>query len=127
MSCAKLIVLVAVAVLFAQLQCAAACAEQLCVADFSGSAFVTPCHRHPDHSHGQTPAPCARGIIDVPATSPQTPHAEAPNLGVLGGATSPPAVAPAAEWVSAFGYSVLSLPELEEAFLPSVPSHLSFS
>ncbi len=50
---AKLIVLVAMSLLLAQLQCVAACTNDLC--DGTSSASLPPCHRHHSHSKGSSP------------------------------------------------------------------------
>jgi len=57
MLCTRLIVFAAMALLFAQLQCAAACAGHLCSADPAKSDSVPPCHRH-HGSHNPAPASC---------------------------------------------------------------------
>lgn len=77
----KLIVVVAAAVLFAQIQCVAACAADLCSVR---TASVPPCHDHHDHSHDQTPGSCSFHLIVTPATSPHAPQLDAPAPSVLG-------------------------------------------
>ena len=78
----KLIVVVAVAILFAQLQCAAACARELCGADFAKTQLVPPCHRHQDHSPDRAPRTCRYQAINPPSTSPQPIAFHAPILPV---------------------------------------------
>ncbi|HTW65751.1 MAG TPA: hypothetical protein VME17_14085 [Bryobacteraceae bacterium] len=81
MPSAKLIVAVAAAILFAQIQCVAACAADACG---GGTASIPPCHEQHDHSPGQTPAPCSLRLITTPATSLQAPHLDAPSFPPLG-------------------------------------------
>ena len=50
---ARLIVLAAIALLIAQLQCVATCVDQFCGAGSAQSQSVPPCHRQ----HKQSPAP----------------------------------------------------------------------
>jgi hypothetical protein len=78
---AKLIVTVAAAILFAQVQCVAACAADACA---SRTASVPPCHKHHDHSHDQTPASCSFHLIITPAMQPHAPQLDVPTPSVLG-------------------------------------------
>jgi hypothetical protein len=78
---AKLIVTVAAAILFAQVQCVAACAADACA---SRTASVPPCHKHHDHSHDQTPASCSFHLIITPAMQPHAPQLDIPAPSVLG-------------------------------------------
>jgi hypothetical protein len=64
---AKLIVTVAAAVLFAQVQCVAACAADSCA---SRTTSAPPCHKHHDHSQDRSPASCSFNHIITPATQP---------------------------------------------------------
>ena len=80
---AKVIVLVAMAMLFAQLQCVAACAGNLCAPDNARTESIPPCHRHHNHSHDKIPG-CPQQALNPPATSPQTAHVDAPVMSVLG-------------------------------------------
>ena len=68
---AKLIVLIAVTMVFAQLQCAAACAGNRCGPEFAKSQSVPPCHRHRDHSQDRSPASCGYQLTSPPATTLQ--------------------------------------------------------
>ena len=81
---AKLIMFAAMALLFAQLQCAAACNTRLCDSSFGKRQSVPPCHRHHHHpNHDQVPGPCAHQIIGVPAGSHQILPVKSPTFGVL--------------------------------------------
>lgn len=92
--CAKLVVTIAAVVVFAQINCVAACAADLCRPDCSTEP-TPPCHKHHDHSHNQSPDSCSlRGIVS-PATSPHAPQLDAPVLSVLGFAATVPADLPA--------------------------------
>lgn len=63
---AKLMVIVAMALLFVQLPCVAACASHFCEDVLSAS--VTPCHRH--HNHSQDPhSGCVHQTMVSTATS----------------------------------------------------------
>jgi hypothetical protein len=99
---ARFIVVVAVAVVFPQLQCAAACASQLCGTDNSRSGSLPPCHRHHDYSHNRAPARCPHHMITAPAISPQAVRVEAPVFPVVGLAAPAPAVYPAGAQTSAY-------------------------
>lgn len=70
---AKLIVLVATAMLLAQLPCIAACAGQVC--DTVSSASLPPCHRHHNHSQGSSPN-CLHQAMFSSAIPGHTLHAE---------------------------------------------------
>jgi hypothetical protein len=80
---AKLVVAVAAAILFAQTQCVAACAAQLCPAD-SATQPTPPCHPHHDRSHDQTHSSCSFQLIVPQASLPHALHLDAPVLSVLG-------------------------------------------
>jgi hypothetical protein len=76
----KLVVAVAAVILFAQVQCIAACAADVC----SGKTeSVPPCHQHHDHSHHQSPGSCSFHVIITPATSPHAPQLDIPAPSVL--------------------------------------------
>lgn len=84
---AKLIVFAAMALLFVQLQCTAACATQLCKADFGQSENLPPCHRHHDSpSHDQPPGSCVHQIIVVTTPSQQLSQMELPQFSVMNAA-----------------------------------------
>lgn len=84
MSRTKLIVLVAMALLFAQLQCTAACATQLCKSDSNNSESLPPCHRHHHSpSHDQTSGSCVHQIVVVPTPSQQLLQMEMPPFPVM--------------------------------------------
>lgn len=84
MPSAKLIVAVAAVMLFAQIQCIAACAADVCGARFGQTESVPPCHKHHDHSHDQAPRSCSLRIVITSATSQHAPQLEMPVLSVLG-------------------------------------------
>jgi hypothetical protein len=79
----KLIVIVASALLFAQLQCASACATPLCNNDVGNQENVPPCHRH-RHSPAQdkTPGSCPQHIVVVAELSQHAPAIEMPVFSV---------------------------------------------
>ena len=84
MSRTKLIVLAAMALLFAQLQCTAACATQLCKTDSNNSESLPPCHRHHHSpSHDQTSGSCVHQIIVVTTPSQQLSQIELPQFSVM--------------------------------------------
>ena len=68
---AKLIVLIAVTMAFAQFHCAVACAGNGCNLEVARCHSVPPCHRHHDHSHDRTAASCGFELTKPPATSLQ--------------------------------------------------------
>jgi hypothetical protein len=109
----KLIVAVAAAILFAQIQCVAACAADLC----SGrTASVPPCHQHHDHSHKQAPGSCSFHLVVTPATPPDAPQLDVPAPLVFSlGTTISPVLAVATQ------SSLLDLAE------PSPPSIINIS
>jgi hypothetical protein len=80
---AKMIVVVAGAILLAQMQCIAACAGGLCN-DLAKTESVPPCHRHHDHSKDQGPAPCSHQPVISQATTPEIPQVQIPVLSHLG-------------------------------------------
>lgn len=79
----KLIVAVAAVVLFAQIQCVAACAADLCSATITQTEPISPCHKHHNHSHDQAPASCSFHLTVTQATSPHIPQLDVPVLSVL--------------------------------------------
>jgi hypothetical protein len=91
---AKLIVVVAAVVLFAQVQCVAACATDFCAANFGTTQPIPPCHKHHDHSHDQVPGSCSLRPTITPATAPHAHQWEIPVLSVLGLVATAPAVLP---------------------------------
>lgn len=87
MSRTKLIVLAAMALLFAQLQCTAACATRLCKTDSNNSESLPPCHRHHHSpSHDQTSGSCVHQIVVVPTPSQQLLQMEMPAFPVMNAA-----------------------------------------
>jgi hypothetical protein len=110
MSRALQIGFVAIALLFAQLQCVAACASQFCGGDFKTDQ-VPPCHRHHDRSHDQVPGSCVQQIT-VP-TAPHTLQADAPILSVLSVATTMSPALPAGTRTAALDLSAFSPSELK--------------
>jgi hypothetical protein len=82
-------IVVAIA-LFAQLQCAVACATQACNTDSAQTSHVPPCHRHQDQTHGKAPGSCSHQNVVGPAASPQM-QLEIP----IGSVVSPVAIVPA--------------------------------
>ncbi len=58
---AKLVVFAAIALVFAQVQCAAACVDQVCGSNAASSNSTPPCHRHHHPSHHMTDS-CTREI-----------------------------------------------------------------
>jgi len=103
---AGLTLFAAALLLFAQAQCAAACASKLCP-DLSKNS-VPPCHRHHGNSHD--PASCDHQVLDAPATSPHAAQVELPSLSVVGVAAIPPAVSPNQAAAAAWYPSNLSPP-----------------
>jgi hypothetical protein len=82
-------VLATAVLLLAQVQCATACAGEIC-AELAKSEALPPCHRHGHHSQSQDqsnrqdPASCAHQNLSAPAISPQIVQVESPSLFVLG-------------------------------------------
>ncbi|HTS75872.1 MAG TPA: hypothetical protein VMG40_06695 [Bryobacteraceae bacterium] len=64
---AKWIVVLVVALAFAQLQCVAACVGDSCAPDSKS----TPCHEHGDSSD-RAPAPCQDRVVIAPSTAPHS-------------------------------------------------------
>jgi len=91
---AKLIILVMV-LLFAQLQCAAACAG-----DLPCNATPHPCHRH----HDKAPASCQCQMAGAIAATPRTQPMEAPIFSVLSLAAIISETAPADAGISALDF-----------------------
>ena len=87
---AQLIVFAAGALLMVQVQCAAACAAELCGNGCGRSESVPPCHRHQHRapSQNRTPDGCPQRTILAPAISLQTPQAEFQPLSVTGQAAA---------------------------------------
>lgn len=86
----RLIVFVAVAMAFAQLQCVAACAGDLCGADLGQTESVPPCHEH----HDQAPGSCSFHLIVMPAAVPHAAHSHIPVFSVLGLAATVSSILP---------------------------------
>jgi len=107
------IVFVAMALLFAQLQCAAACASQLCGADLAKTEQGPPCHRHHEHSHDRIPGSCTNRIIVSPATSPQTLQPGAPILSALGVVATMPLALPPGTPAKALDLAAFSPPKVK--------------
>ena len=80
---AKLIVFAAMALLFVQLQCTAACATQLCTTDFDQSENLPPCHRHHHSPHDQPSGSCVHRIVVVTTPSQQLSQIELPQFSVM--------------------------------------------
>jgi hypothetical protein len=110
----KLIMLAAMAILFAQIQCVAACVGQLCSADFAKTESVPPCHRHHNHSHDQTPGSCTDHFIVSRTTSPQAAQVDTSAFSVLGVGTMMPAALLADARASALDFSTFSPPEFQK-------------
>lgn len=108
------IVLVLMGLLFAQIQCVAACASRWCGSDFAKMEQVPPCHRHHDHSHDQTPGSCAQQLIVPFAKLPQTVQASGPILSATGVVTTSSSVLQAAGLrTRVFDFSAISPPEFK--------------
>ena len=112
MSRASQIIFVTLALLFAQLQCVAACASQSCGGDFK-TEQAPPCHRHHDHSHDHTPGSCTHQPIVSLVTSPHTLQPEAPNSSVLSVIATMSLPLPAESRTPEFGLSATSPPKLK--------------
>ena len=108
---AKLIVIVAVAMVLMQLQCAAACASQLCGTASGKSGSVPPCHQHHDHSQDRAPASCAHHVISAPAVSPEAARVEAVALPIVDMAAPLQVISPASARAGAFDSSSPPPPE----------------
>jgi hypothetical protein len=80
----KLIIAIAVTMVFAQLQCVAACASNWCGPDLSTSQSAPLCHHHHDHSQDRTPASCGHQLMNPPATSPHSVQMRAPIMVPIG-------------------------------------------
>jgi hypothetical protein len=79
--------LVAIVVVFAQVQCVATCTDGAC-ADAAKRESIPPCHRHHNHSNDQDPASCAHQTLSAMAIQQQAVHVEFPAFGALGAAAS---------------------------------------
>jgi len=79
----KLIIVIAIAMVFAQLQCVAACASNWCGPDLTKSQSLPPCHRHHDHSQDRTPASCVHQLTNPEATPPHVVQMRAPIMVAL--------------------------------------------
>jgi hypothetical protein len=87
---AKLIVMVALALLFIQLECAAACAAQVCSVDSGKTQSAPPCHPQRDGSSS-----CPNQIASTAATAPRISQVDIPNFPVVSLAAPVSAVIPA--------------------------------
>lgn len=76
---AKLVIFAAIALLFAQVQCAVACVDQVCGSGASSSESTPPCHRHHHPSHHVANS-CTREITFALSSS-QTMPAKFPFFG----------------------------------------------
>jgi uncharacterized membrane protein len=95
--------------LFAQLQCVAACAAQLCTG-VSHSESLPPCHRHHDHSHDQAPVSCAHQVVRARAATPQTLQLDAPIVSLLSPGTTISGGSPTDTRTTALNFSSFSPP-----------------
>jgi hypothetical protein len=111
---ANLIVLAATAILFAQIQCVAACAGQLCSPDFAKTEPVPPCHRHHDHSHDQAVRSCTEHIIVSRTTSPQAQQVDSAPFAVSGAGAMMSASLLTDARTSGLDFSTFSPPELQK-------------
>ena len=118
---AKLIILIAATMVFAQFQCALACAGNLCTPEFAKSQPVPPCHRHHDHSHDRGPASCGYQLTSPPATSVQMLQMRAPIMPVLGAVANSLSVVAtdgrANQFVESAAFSPLESPHLISSVL----------
>ncbi len=110
---AKLVVLLAVASLFAQLHCATACAANSCGTDSANTSSVPPCHRHHDHSHERNPDSCPHQFV-APVASVQGLHIEMPLASVPGLPAAMSAVRLADMWSSDPAFAASSPPGLRD-------------
>ncbi len=111
----KLGILVALASLFAQVQCAAECATRLCGADSAPTSSVPPCHRHHGHSHDQIPDSCPHQAIRL-AVSTQMQHVEISLVSVPGLPATASTVLPASLWHRELVFSAFSPPGVRVLF-----------
>ena len=110
---AKFVVLVAIALLFAQLQCAAACAAHLCGADSDKRSSLPPCHRHHAPSRDRTPDSCPHQTA-APAVSTEALHVEIRPVPAPGLPATISAALPADRWSSELAVSVFFPPGLRD-------------
>src|SRR5579883_2017935 len=71
-----LVVLAAVTLLLAQVECAAACTSELCTSPARASQSAPPCHRHHGQSQSGTPDQCPHSPILTAAAFPQVSQAD---------------------------------------------------
>lgn len=83
---AKLVVFAALALVFAQLHCAVACADQLCGKDSVSSESAPPCHRHHNQSQHGNANSCTREAIAGLEAVTQSFQTEVASLSVPGAA-----------------------------------------
>ncbi len=100
----KLVLALAAGVLFAQLQCVAACTADLCDPDLGQTQPVPPCHKHHDESHDHAPSSCSFHLIVAQATSPDASQLDIPVLSMLGAVTTVSPILPIAgdSWMTTF-------------------------
>ena len=111
---AKLIVFAAMALLFVQLQCTAACATELCKTDSDKSESLPPCHRHHHSpSHDQPSGSCLHQIIVATTPSQQLSQIELPQSSVMTVAEPGVAVLLADSRTKGHSYTTPSPPGLE--------------
>jgi len=114
MSRARLIAVTVTALLFAQIQCVAACATQWCGANTAKTESVPPCHHQHGQSNSQSPQSCTHQALSAAAILDGMPGAAVPQL-----------LAPAAVIPSAVP-DISEAPEFDSPTLsPPRPPHLS--
>ena len=107
---AKLVVFAAFALLFAQVQCALACVDQVCSSGASSSESTPPCHRHHQPSHRGADS-CTREITFA-LSSIQTLPAQLPFFAALVVLMPAPQVFPAGRPNGAFDFLISSPPAI---------------
>jgi hypothetical protein len=93
-----LLVAVAAVILFAQIQCNALCASDLCGARFGQTESAPPCHQHHGNSHHNAPGKCS---FDLTIAAVTATHFEMPLSSAAGTAAnrSPVPTASAETWL----------------------------
>jgi hypothetical protein len=91
------VALIAIVVVFVQVQCVAACAGDACTGAAKRES-TPPCHRHHNHSNDQDPALCGHQTLSAPAIPQQAVHVEFPAFVALGAAGSTFAVILTETW-----------------------------
>jgi hypothetical protein len=72
LACSKFMIVVALAILFAQPQCVAGCSGRPCFDDVGQTDSIPPCHQHHSHTHDHGSGSCAHHVLISSASLPHS-------------------------------------------------------